>query len=162
MVSGMAGCIIWVYKSKVTTLKLDSFKRVFPVQFSSVTQLCPTLWDPTGRSMPGLPVHHQLPEFTQTHVHWVGMPSKHLILSHPLLLPSIFPSIKVFSMSQFFTSGGQSTGVSASAAVLQMTIHDWFALGWNGWISFQSKGLSRVFSNTTVQKNQFFGAQLSL
>ena len=76
-------------------------------------------------------------------------------------LPSIFPSIRVFSMSQFFASGGQSIGVSASASVLPMNIQDWFPLGWTGWISFQSKGLSGVFSNTTVQKHQFFGAQLS-
>ena len=65
-------------------------------------------------------------------------------------------------MSQFFTSGGQSIGVSALASVLPMNIQDWFLLGWTGWISLLSKGLSRVFSNTTVQKHQFFGAQLSL
>ena len=65
-------------------------------------------------------------------------------------------------MSQFFTSGGQGNGVSASASVFPMNIQDWFPLGWTAWISLQSKGLSRVFSNTTVQKHQFFGAQLSL
>ena len=65
-------------------------------------------------------------------------------------------------MSQLFTSGGQSIGVSASASVLPMSIQDWFPLGWTGWISLQSKGLLRVFSNTTVQKHQFLGAQLSL
>ena len=68
------------------------------VQFSSVAQSCPTLCDPTNCSTPGLPVYHQLPEATQTHVHWVGDASNHLILCHPLfLLPSIFPSIRVFS-----------------------------------------------------------------
>ena len=68
------------------------------VHFSSVTQLCPTLCDPMNCSMPGIPVHHQLPDSTQTHVHWVGMPSNHFILCHPLLLlPSISPSIGVFS-----------------------------------------------------------------
>ena len=72
-----------------------------------------------------------------------------------------FPAWGCFPMSQFFTSGGQGIGVSASAWVLPMNIQDWFPLGWTGWISLQSKGLSRVFSNTTVQKHQFFGAQLS-
>ena len=76
--------------------------------------------------------------------------------------PQSFPASESFQMSQFFPSGGQSTRVSASTLVLPMNIQDWFPLGWTGWISLQSKGLSRVFSNTTVQKHQFFGAQLSL
>ena len=92
-----------------------------------------------------------------------GMPSNHLILHCPLLLlPSIFPSIRSFQMSQLFASGGQSIRVSASTSVLPMNTHDWSPLGWTGWISLQSKGLSRVCSNTTVQKHQFFGTQLSL
>ena len=70
-----------------------------------------------------------------------------------------FPASGSFPMSQFFTSGGQNIGVSASASVLSLNIQDWFPLGLTGWISLQSKGLSRVFSNTTVQKYQFFGAQ---
>ena len=91
------------------------------------------------------------------------MSSKHLILCCPLfLLPSIFPSIRVFSKSQFFASGGQSIGVLASASVLPMNIQDWFPLGLMDLISWQSKGLARVFSSTTVQKHQFFGAKLSL
>ena len=73
-----------------------------------------------------------------------------------------FPASGSFPMSQFFASGGQNVGISASASVLPMNIQDWFPLGWTDWISLQSKGLSRVFSNTTVQKHQFFGAQLSL
>ena len=73
-----------------------------------------------------------------------------------------FPASGSFPISQFFASGGQSIGVSASASVLSMNIQDWFPLGWPGWISLQSKGLSRVFSNTTGQKHQFFSAQLSL
>ena len=90
------------------------------------------------------------------------MPSYHLILCHPLLLsPSIFPSIGAFQISQLFASGGQNIGVSASASVLPMNIQDWFPLGWTGWITLQSKSLSRVFfSNTTVQK-AFFIDQLS-
>ena len=91
----------------------------------------------------------------------LAMPSNHLILCHPLiLLPSIFPSIRVFLMSQLFTSGGQSIRASASSSVLPMNTQDWHPLGWTGWISLQSKGLTRVFSNTTVQKHQFFTAQL--
>ena len=91
------------------------------------------------------------------------MPSNHFILCRPLLLlPSIFSSIRVFSNDQFFTSGGQIIGVSASESVLPMNIQDWYPLGSTGWISLQSRGLSRVFFDTTVQKHQFFGAQLSL
>ena len=134
------------------------------VQFSSVTQSCPTLWDPMNRSTPGLPIRHQLLEATQTHVHWVGD-------HHPTISSSVipfssylqsFPASGSFQMSQHFTSGGQSIGVSASTSILPMNIQDWSPLGWTGWISLQSKRLSRVFSNTTVQKHQFFSAQLSL
>ena len=89
---------------------------------------------------------------------------------HPTISSSIvpfssclqsFPASGSFPMSQFFTSGGQSIGVSASASVFPMNIQDWLLLGWTGWMSLQSKGLSRVFSNTTVQKNPFFGTQVS-
>ena len=73
-----------------------------------------------------------------------------------------FPESGSFQMSQFFTSGGQSIRVSASTSIFPMNIQDWFPLGWTGWISLQSKGLSRVFSNTTIQKHQLFCAQLSL
>ena len=94
---------------------------------------------------------------------WVGdaIQLSHL-LSSPSTLPSIFPASGSFPMSQFYKSGGQSIGASASASVLSMNIQDWVPLGLTSWISQQSKGLSRVFSNTTVQKHQFFGAQLSL
>ena len=133
------------------------------VQFSSVTQSCLSFCDPMDCSTPGFPVHHQLPELAQTLVQKSVMPSNHLILCRPLLLlPSIFPSIRVFSMSQLFVSGGQIIEASASASVLPMNIQDWFPLGWADWISSQFKGLSRVFSSTTVQKHQFFCAQLSL
>ena len=111
------------------------------VQFSSVAQLCLTLCDPVDCSSPGLPVQHQLPEFTQTHVHWV---SDAIQPSHPLSSPSP-PAFNLsqhqgfFQMSQFFASSGQSIGVSASASVLPMNIQDWFPLGWTGWISLQFK-----------------------
>ena len=91
------------------------------------------------------------------------MPSNHLILCMPF--SSCFqscPASGAFPRSQFFISGGQSIGVSASVSVLPMNIHDWFSLGWTGWVSMQSKGLSRVFSNTTVWKHQFFSTLLSL
>ena len=169
-----------------------------------------------GCSTPGLPVHHQLLEFTQTHVpfssclqsfpasgsflisqfsrsvvsnfatQWTAacqsslsitsswsllklmsiksvMPPDHLILCCPcsFCLQSFLASGS-FPINQFFTSGGQSIGTSASASVLPMNIQDWSPLGWTGWISLQSKGLSRVFSNTTVQKHQFFRVQFSL
>ena len=132
-------------------------------EFSSVTQSCLTLCDPMDCSMPGLPVHHQLPEFTQTHVHWVRW------WCHPTILSSVipffshlqsFPASGSFQMSQLFASSGQSIGVSASTSVLPMNTQDCYTVEWTGWISLQSKGLSRVFSNTTVQKHQFFSAQL--
>ena len=89
--------------------------------------------------------------------------SIHLILCHPLLLlPSTFPSIRVFPMSQLFVLGGQRIGTSVSASVHPMNIHSWFPLGLTGFICLQSKGLSRVFSSTTIQKHQFFNAQPSL
>ena len=133
------------------------------VQFSSVTQSCLTLCDLMEGSTPSLPVHHQLPEPTQTISNESVMPSNHLILCCPLLLPpSIFSSIRVFSMSQLFASSGQSIAVLASASVFPMNTQDWFPLGLTGLISLLSKGLSRVFSNTTVQKHQSFGPQFSL
>ena len=148
----------WLMHFKL--LDRDGMLHLWSIQFSLVTQSCPTLCDPMDCSSPGFPVHHQLPELTQTHVHWV---SDAIQPSHPLLSPSplclqYFPASGSFQMSQFFKSGGQSIEVSASASVLPMNVQDWFLLGWIGWISLQSKGLS----NTTVQKHQFFGAQLSL
>ena len=127
-----------------------------------------TLWDPMNRITPGLPVHHQLPEFTQTHVHRVD---DAIQPSHPLSSPSplapnpsqhqsLFQWVNSsFPMSQLFVCSGQSIGVSASSSVLPMNTQDLSPLGWTGWIFLQSKGLSRVFSNTTVQEHKFFGAQ---
>ena len=133
-----------------------------PTNHSSVTQSCPTLCDPMNCSTPGLPIHHQLLEFTQIHVHRV---SDAIQPSHPLVpfssCSQSLPASESFPMSQLFAWGGQSTGVSALATFLWKNTKDWTPLGWTGWISLQSKGLSRVFSNTTVQKHQFFGAQPS-
>jgi len=130
------------------------------IQFSS--SVASDSLQPHGLQYTRPPVHHQLPEPSQTLVHHV---SDAIQPSHPrplLLPPSIFPASGSFPMSQFFASGGQSIEVSASASVLSMNIQDWFPLGWTVWVSLQSKGLSRVFSNTTVQKHQFFSYQLSL
>ena len=116
--------------------------KVVSQSVNSVAQSYPTLWKPMDCSMPGLPVHHQLPEFTQTHVHWVG-DAIHLILFNPLLLlPSVFPSIRVFSNESVFHIRWQK--ISASASVLPMNIQDWFPLGWTTWISMQSKGLKSL------------------
>ena len=103
-------------------------------QFSSVAQSCQTLCNPMDCSTPGFPVHHQLPVLAQTHVHWCG---DAIQPSHPLSSPYP-PASGSFPMSQFFTSGGQSIGVSASASVLPMNIQDWFLLGLAGLISLQS------------------------
>ena len=127
-------------------------------QFSSVTQSCPTLCDPMDCNTPGFPVHHQLPELTHAHVHWVDDVIQPII---PFSSQS-FPASGSFPVSQYFASGGQTIGVSASASVLLMNIQDWLPLRLTGLISLQSRGLSRVFSNTTVQKHQLFGAQPSL
>ena len=122
------------------------------ILFSSVAQSCPTLCNPLDCSMPAFPVHHQFPELAQIHVHRVG---DAIQPSHPLLFASP-PAFKLcsasgsFPVSQFLASGGQSIEVSASASVLPKTIQDWFPSGWTGWISLQSRGLSRVFSNTTI------------
>ena len=132
------------------------------VQFTSVAQSCQTLCDPMNHSTPGLPVHHQLPEFTQAQAHWVG---DAIQPSHPLSSPS--PPAPNPSQHQGLFQWVNSSHevakvvVSASASVLPMNTQDWSPLGWTGWISLQSKGLSGVFSNTAVQKHQFFGAQLS-
>ena len=128
------------------------------VQFSSVTQLCLTLWDPTDWSMPGFLVHHKLWELAQTHVHRVGdtIQSSYPLLS---LSPSAFNLSQhqgIFPMSHIFTLGDQSIVDSATASELPMRFQDWFPLGLSGLISLLSKELSRVFSNTTVQKHQLF------
>ena len=131
------------------------------MQSSSISQSCPTLCDPMDCSKSGLPVRHQLPEFTQTHVHGVR---DAIQPSHPLSAPSP-PSFNLSQhqgLFQWVSSSHQVDkviGISASASVLPMNIQDWSPLGRTGQISLQSKGLSKVFSHTTVQKHQFFGTQ---
>ena len=124
------------------------------VQFSSVAQLCPTLCNPMNRSTPGLPVYHQLPEFTQTHVHEVG---DAIQPSHPLSSPSPptpNPSQhESFPMSQLFTWGGQSTGVSALASFLPKKSQGWSSSEWTGWNSLQSLQDSQESSPTPQFKS---------
>ena len=128
----------------------------------SVIQSCPTLCDPMDCSTPGFPVHYQLPEPTQTHVHRIRDASNHLILCHPfLLLPSVFPSIRVFSSElavciRWPKDWSFSFSISPSNEYSRL-----FPLGLTGLISLLSKGLSKAFSSTTIQKHQFFGTQPS-
>ena len=123
-------------------------------QFSSVAQLCLTLCDPTGYSTPGFPVHHQTLRACSN-----SCPSSqrcHSTISSSVIsfsCPQFSPASGSFLMSQLFPSDGQSIGTSASASVLLKNIQDWLPLGWTGWISLQSKGLSRVFSNTIAPKH---------
>ena len=130
-------------------------------QFSSVQSLSHVqLCDPMDCSMSRFPVLHWVCSNSCSMNQWY-----HPFISSSIAsfssCPQSFPALGSFPMSQFFASGGQSIGVSASTSILPMNIQDWFLLGLTGCISLQSKGLSRVFSNTTVQKHQFFGAQLS-
>ena len=132
------------------------------VQFSSVAQSCPTLCDSMNCITPGLPVQHQLPEFTQTHVHRV---SDAIQSSHPLSSPS--PPAPNPSQHQSLFQWVNSSHEVAKVLEFQLQHHSFQRaprtdlLEWTGWISLQSKGLSRIFSNTTVQKHQFFGTRLS-
>ena len=128
----------------------------------SVTKLCPTLCNSMDCSMPGIPVLLYLSELAQTHVHWIG---EAIYISSSVVSFSCLQSLPAsgsFPMSRLFTSDGQSIGTSASATVLPRNIQSWFPLGLNDLISLMSKGLSRVFSSITVQKNQFFRTQPSL
>ena len=160
------GPLYWEHGILATGPPGKSRRKAFSVQFSSVTQSCLTLCDPMDYSIPGFPVHHQLPENAQAFSMTSSSQWCHLIiLSFVIPFSSClqsFPASGSFPMSQVFVSGDQSIGVSTSASVLTMNIQGWFPLGLTGWISLQSKRLSRFFSNTTVQKPQFFSAHLSL
>ena len=143
--------------------RCKDWTHVSCIQFSSLAQSCLTLCNPMDCSTPGLPVHHQLRSLLKLRSIRSVMPSNHLILCCPLLLPpSTFPSIRVFSNEsvlrirwpQYWSF---SFSISPSNEYSGLT-----SFRRTGWISLQSKGLARVFSNTTVQKHQFFGAQLSL
>ena len=149
------------FKGKRTSVGAEKWN-----QFSSVTQLYLTLCDPMDCSMPGR--QNSGPSSTPR-VYPNPCPLSRWC--HPTVSSSVIPFSSCpqsfsasgsFQLSQLFASGGKIIGVSASTSVLPMNTQDWSPVGWSGWISLQSEGLSRVFSNTTVQKHQFFGAQLSL
>ena len=135
----------------LTTLSVQSFSHVSLFATSWTSGLQASLLSPTPRPCSNLcPLNRWcLPTISSSVV-----PFSSCLLS--------FPASASFQISRFFASGGQSNGVSASVSVLPMSIQDWFSLGWTGWISLQSKGFSRVFSNTTVKKHQFFSTELSL
>ena len=137
-----------ILKNLISSVQLLSHVRLFATQWIAACQASLSITNPRNSL--------KLKSIESV------MPSSHLILCRPLLLlPPIPPSIRVFPMSQLFAWGGQSTGVSALASFLPKNTQSWSPLEWTGWISLQSKGLSRVFSNTTVQKHQFLGTQLS-
>ena len=152
----------WVSDAIQPSHPLSFLKPFSSVQFSSVTQSCPTLQPhELQHARPPCPsptprVHSDLRPLSR----WC-----HPAISFSVVpffsCPQSLPALESFPMSQLFTWGGQSTGVSALASFLPKNTQDWFPLAWTGWISLQSKGLSRVFSNTTVQKHQFFCTQLS-
>ena len=160
------------FSLRILMLSTNTWKAVQHQKLlvSSVTQSYATLCDPMNHSTPGVPVDHQLPEFIQTHVHGVDDVIQPR-WCHPDVSSSVIPYSSYnqflpasgsFPMSQLFAWGEQSIAVSASASVLPMHTQDWSPSGWTGWISLQSKELSRAFSNTTVQKHQFSCVQLSL
>ena len=137
---------------------------VFYICCCSVAQSCPSLCNPMNCIMPGFPILHHFLELAQTHTHQVddAIKPSHPLSSHSPPAFNLAQHQGSFLMSQFFKSGGQSIGASASASVLPMNIQGWFPLGLISLSSLPSKGLSRVFFNTTVQKRQFFGTQPSL
>ena len=141
-------------KSSISALLIMPKPFTVSVQFSSVAKLCLSLCNPMNCSTPGLPVITNSQSPPKPMCIESVMPFNHLFLCHPLLHPpSIFPISGSFPMSQLFPSGGQIIEVLASASVFPMNIQDSFPLGLTGWISLQSKGLSRVFFNTAVQKH---------
>ena len=134
-----------------------SITQIVIMQFSSVAHSCPTLWNPMDWSTPGLPVHHQFPDFTQTHVHWISDAIKP---SHPLSSPSplafsLSHHQSLFKMSKFFASGSQSIRVSASASVFPINIQDWFPLELMGLISLLSQESSLAPQFKSIHSSAF-------
>ena len=146
-------------------ISISLFLTLYSVQFSSVQSLSHVRlfaipWTTACQASLSITNSWSSPKLMSMEL---VIPSSHLILCHPLLLlPSMFPSIRVFSNEWAVHIRGQSIGVSASTTVPPMNTQDWFPLGWTGWISLQSQGFARVFSSTTVQKHPLFAPQFSL
>ena len=181
MKEDMGPCCGW-HKNQLQNVSSFSFFPLPPLQSKPAGGSCHGLLSgpPTSHALPAYPISQSVQSLSRvqlfaTAAHQASlsntnprslpklmsielvMPSTHLILCHPLFLHlQSFPASGSFQRSQLFTSGGQSIGVSASTSVLPMNTQDWSLLGWTAWISLQSKGLSRVFSSTTVQRHQFF------
>ena len=154
-----SGHTVRLHFSASLAVKLEPSLQLV-VQLLILVRLFVTPWTATGQASLSLTISWSLPKLMSIES---VMRSKHLILCCPLLLlPSIFPSIRVFSNESTLCIRWPRYLISASTSVLPMNTQDWSPWGWTGWISLQSKGLSRVFSNTTVQRHQFFCAQLSL
>ena len=155
---------MWVFRDRTKFNNNSRYIHMIKSQLfnRSVAKLCPTLCDPMNCSTPGFSVLQYLLELAQTHIHWVN---DAIQPSHPLLPPPLSLTLSQHQgLFQWVGSSHQvakSTGASASALVLPVSIQGWFPLGWTGLISLQFKGLSRVFSNSTIQKQQFFNAQPS-
>ena len=162
----MSKTFAWQKKMHVLLTDISSMPSILPdfCCYCSIAKLCPTLYKPMDCSTPGFPVLHHLPELAQTHVHRV---SDAIQPSHPLSPPSP-PALSLSQHQGLFQWVGSSHQVAKvlelqlDSSVLPMNIQGWFPLGWTGWISLQSKGLSRLFSSTTTKKYQFFSFQPSL
>ena len=148
--------------NRVTNIHTPGYSgcNIVVVHLLSCVQLFVTPWTVAHQASLSLTISLNSCPLSHIHVHW--MPSNHLIPCHSLLCLQSFPASGSFPVSQLFTSGGQSIGISPSASVLPMSLQGWFPLGLTGLISLQSKGLSRVFSSTTVWKHLFFGTLPSL
>ena len=163
--SGNPQKALWVmsntqWRDRHLGMSFACFTVFSSVQSLSCVQLFATPWTTARQASLSITNSWSLPKLMSIES---AMPSNHLILCRPLsFCLQSFPVSGSFQMSQLFASDGQSIGVSASTSVFPMNTQDWSPLGWTGWISLLSKGLSGVFSYTTVQKHQFFGSQLSL
>ena len=148
---------VWTIKYQKTLKENTSYNQFSSVQLLSHVRLFATPWIAARQAFLSITVSRSSLRLTSIEL---VMPSSHLVIPFSSC-PQSFPAPESFPMSQLFSWGGQSTGVSALASFLPKNTQGWSPLAWTGWISLQSKGLSRVFSNTTLQKHQFFGAQLS-